>query len=277
MQTQNEVVGFIDGARAELAFALRAAPRALPRVVGVAGPKSSGKSTVVDYLARKHGYGQTALAAPLKALCVATFAPMGLTTREAFGASAAREAPLLGACDPSIRAAVWSAVDGAESLGTAEAFGSFFDAPGAPPNARPRIAREAFAREVGAILSEARQGRRVSVREVLQRIGTDIGRGLWRGVWVHATLEAIARGAFGANVAISDVRFADEARALQSCGGVAWALHRPGTEPPPGSHASEPTASEFAGVADISLPNNGTLADLFANVELALESAHGAN
>lgn len=113
-------------------------------------------------------------------------------------------------------------------------------------------------------------------REIMQRLGTEVGRGICEDVWVRRCrqrIEESARPRFVGGVdlsggerrgtkhwAITDVRFPNEAAMVRDLGGVIVLVRRP-VDPGVGSaHASERFADEV--VPDWTIDNCGTLADL---------------
>jgi hypothetical protein len=104
------------------------------------------------------------------------------------------------------------------------------------------------------------------IRSLLQRCGTDAGRKvLGEDVWVGATLRDLdpARA-----VVVTDVRFPNEARAIQAAGGLVVRITRPGVGPataPDGSvHVSETSMDDFP--VDAVIRNGSTLASLRMSV-----------
>ena len=113
-----------------------------------------------------------------------------------------------------------------------------------------------------------------SPRELLQTLGTEWGRQMVRDdIWVQIALRRVEEHQReGWNVAITDVRFANEAEAILAAGGQVWRVERPGAGlgGEAGWHQSE------AGIPDhlVSqvIRNDGTLADLEATVDAACHS-----
>lgn len=108
-----------------------------------------------------------------------------------------------------------------------------------------------------------------SPRQMLQTLGTEWGRGcVNEQMWVRIAL----RAAEGRSVAISDVRFANEAQAVLDAGGAVWLVRRPqaGLAGPTGQHTSE--AGVPATLISRVLDNSGSLDDLEAAVDAAWHS-----
>lgn len=135
-------------------------------------------------------------------------------------------------------------------------------------------------------------------RRALQLLGTEWGRSLREDLWVWALMANVdkvgqgwsyhrLRGAVDPflgqdaaprGIVVTDVRFADEARAIVARGGrVFWidAMMRlpPAVAP---KHSSEPTKERFAGLLAGTVDNNGTIADLERTALRALTVASGA-
>lgn len=77
---------------------------------------------------------------------------------------------------------------------------------------------------------------RPEVRELLQRLGSEVGRDLIdQNVWVDLTLRNLPDGA---NVVVTDCRFPNEADVVKRLGGEIWRVMRPG-HGPANNHPSE--------------------------------------
>jgi hypothetical protein len=80
------------------------------------------------------------------------------------------------------------------------------------------------------------------VRRLLQRLGTEAGRKvLGENVWVDAALTGWPEDA---KIAVSDVRFPNEAQRIKDMGGVIWRVNRPGVGPA-NSHPSETALDDW--------------------------------
>ena len=118
-------------------------------------------------------------------------------------------------------------------------------------------------------------GTHLSPREALQRIGTEIGRQLWSATWTtlgvqHARAllngiapEAIDHARFRLQpidvVCFSDCRFDNEARAIHDAGGIVIALEGRGAWS--GTHGSERGVA--AGLIDDTIRNTGTITETY--------------
>jgi hypothetical protein len=104
-------------------------------------------------------------------------------------------------------------------------------------------------------------------RYAMQTIGTEWGRDLiGTELWVNVAMEAAwrVRGA-GAEVVIDDCRFLNEAKAVQTEGGIIVEVMRPGVGPQSG-HASENQIPD----PDRLIVNSGTIEDMAKQVAMLL-------
>lgn len=100
-----------------------------------------------------------------------------------------------------------------------------------------------------------RAKRHPEIRELLQRLGTEAGRGvLGEDVWVNALFEKPIKRL----LVISDVRFPNEAKAIKERGGIIIRVIRDGLGPA-NNHPSESAYQKN----DYVIFNNGTKADLY--------------
>lgn len=135
--------------------------------------------------------------------------------------------------------------------------------------------------------SAAQEGR-FSARYALQKLGTEFGRKLYDGVWLdHLMLVAseldghhpydemlgIQWNTYSpdyepAGIYVTDCRFPNEAEYLRARGGKVYWIDADRRVPTPENrHASEPLASDFDGLLDGVIDNNGPLENLRAEVE----------
>lgn len=105
-----------------------------------------------------------------------------------------------------------------------------------------------------------------SIRGLMQRMGTEVGREMFgENIWVDAALKGIAPED---NIVITDVRFPNEADAIQAIGGKLWRIERPGVGPA-NDHPSENALDSYE--FPIKLANEGTLEDLWKKISLELD------
>ncbi len=98
------------------------------------------------------------------------------------------------------------------------------------------------------------------VRELLQRMGTEVGRNLFgENFWVDLLLKKALD--LGTNIVIPDVRFTNEADAIRSWNGEVWRINRPGTEPV-NSHSSETDLDNYPFFSMV-IENSSTPEELF--------------
>lgn len=95
------------------------------------------------------------------------------------------------------------------------------------------------------------------VRELLQRMGTEVGRNLiGENTWVDAVMNKTEDGG---RYVITDVRFPNEASAIKRMGGRLWRIERPGVGPA-NNHASEHALADYP--FDVVIDNAGPLESL---------------
>lgn len=105
------------------------------------------------------------------------------------------------------------------------------------------------------------------IRPLLQKMGTEVGRNLFgEDFWVEA---AISRIPDGSKVVFSDVRFPNEAKAINSLGGEIWRIERAGVGPA-NDHISEHALNDYS--FDRVIKNDADLKDLYYQIE---EIQHG--
>lgn len=105
------------------------------------------------------------------------------------------------------------------------------------------------------------------VRALLQRAGTEAGRKvLGEHVWVEAAMHNLPQYT---DVVFTDVRFPNEAGAIRARNGIVIRVERPSLpEPGPDAHPSETAMDGYD--FDATVVNDGTVADLHAQVMFAL-------
>ena len=103
------------------------------------------------------------------------------------------------------------------------------------------------------------------IRQLLQRMGTEVGRGIYgESFWVDRVLAQIEPGQ---NYVITDVRFPNEVEAVRSVGGVIYRIYREGVGAVNG-HISDTGVDDLE--IDGILLNDGDLADLEQKVLMAV-------
>jgi hypothetical protein len=105
------------------------------------------------------------------------------------------------------------------------------------------------------------------VRELLQRMGTEVGREMfgehfWVDYLMNKALEAKT------DIVISDVRFLNEAQAIRLWNGQVWRVNRPNVGPA-NEHISETGLDEFTDY-DVIITNDSTLEDLHSELATLL-------
>lgn len=114
------------------------------------------------------------------------------------------------------------------------------------------------------------------VRELLQRMGTEVGRNLFgENFWVDLLMKRAID--LGTNIVIPDVRFSNEADAIRSWNGEVWRINRPGSEPV-NSHLSEVELDTYPFFSMV-INNNSTPEELFSELTPIFEeiSVHNGN
>jgi hypothetical protein len=114
-----------------------------------------------------------------------------------------------------------------------------------------------------------------SPRQIMQWWGTEYRRAQDVTWWTKRTNHRIEMASLhGDPLAITDVRFPDEADLIRRHGGSIWQVKRPGLQATEGTHASAVTGNEFA--PDVVIENDGGLDDLRMAVEWALRAGVAA-
>ena len=112
---------------------------------------------------------------------------------------------------------------------------------------------------------------RVTPRHVMQQMGTEVGRTLDQNIWRKSLERRLMRRMETENlvgVAITDVRFPNEAHGIRALGGEIWRVIRPSLGPQTDFHASETGLDGHE--VDREIENDGTLDDLYARVDVLL-------
>lgn len=103
----------------------------------------------------------------------------------------------------------------------------------------------------------------ITPRHMMQTVGTEWGRDMVHGdLWVRALLQRLSGGGI-----ISDVRFANEARAIRERGGIVIQVNRPGAGQGDEHVSEKPLPFDLV---DVFITNDSTREDLAITATLAL-------
>jgi hypothetical protein len=107
------------------------------------------------------------------------------------------------------------------------------------------------------------KGMSPDVRELMQRMGTEVGRDMFgQNFWVDLAINNIPDGS---KVVFADVRFPNEAEAIKALGGEVWRVMRSGVGPA-NDHISEHALNDYHAFDQL-LSNNGSLEELAEKVK----------
>jgi hypothetical protein len=122
-------------------------------------------------------------------------------------------------------------------------------------------------KQVEVIGWEALKDLSPSIRPLLQRMGTEVGRQMFgEDFWVDAAINRIPDGS---KVVFADVRYPNEAKAIKVLGGEVWRIERPGIGPA-NDHESEHALNDYE--FDRVLTNAFDVSSIYAKVQ---EIVHG--
>ena len=105
-----------------------------------------------------------------------------------------------------------------------------------------------------SIKSSTKKKGYMTVREVLQYVGTDMFRGLDPTIWVNACINQIKKEQPELAL-VSDVRFENEVNAIQEEGGYVIGLTRSPFKKPKTDHVSETAPAQCLDICDIVIDN----------------------
>jgi len=278
------------------------------RIIGLLGNAGVGKDTIAEMLAPVHfvdldGWRdiraskkpalreravQIALADPLKETCKRIY---DFTLEQLWGPSEKRNAP------DKRYPRTWLDHVRRSRNGSED---QFFPAPYDVPPAQRTPPEKILCSRCGEDISAETCSDCLTPREALQQLGTEWGRRMWPDTWIAFGLrrarrlleeERIAQPAhaltFKPNyviercslVAISDIRFVNEVKAIRALGGEVWKVVRPSLDTSGNmyTHASESeqqkAAAEIDELITQTVVNDGTVTDLQAKVESTLGRA----
>ena len=113
----------------------------------------------------------------------------------------------------------------------------------------------------------------LSPRQILQRLGTEVGRQIHPETWTRYVERQINTYSYDGWI-ITDVRFPNEVALIDKLGGEVWWIEREGAGSQSGAgHSSETLAARMADDLDRRIDNSGTLMDLRQAVALTLNEA----
>jgi dephospho-CoA kinase len=103
-------------------------------------------------------------------------------------------------------------------------------------------------------------------RELLQRLGTEVGREMFGDdFWVN---QGLLRAREHKNVVFADTRYRNEANAIVKSGGQIWRINKPGSKPV-NNHPSEVDLDEY--VPDWIIPNYMGIKELHQIIDNIME------
>lgn len=242
-------------------------PSSIPhlQMIGLAGRKGAGKNTVAQFL-RGYGFVEIALADPIKRFCTQVF---DVSRAECWAPSERKDRTVVTHVAESLR----------DHRNVASAIQHVF--PFAPATVGLRLEQ---------VLAPwtAEGAPPPTLRTLMQKIGTEWGKGLDPYVWIrilHETCARLAQGGVEYNpfvglipdpptfnptpaaspdhplrVVVSDIRFpSDEGASLRLWGAEVWWLDCTGRIPEPAQteHSSEPRTQDFEFVRTAVLDRNG--------------------
>jgi len=110
-----------------------------------------------------------------------------------------------------------------------------------------------------------------TTRHLMQTLGTDWGRRMVHSdLWVNRWRQLVDASP-SKLITVDDVRFPNEAAAVQAVGGTLWRVYRPGLTV--SQHASERQQAQIA--EDVLINNATTIADMLRSVDVTLASNPG--
>lgn len=235
-----------------------------PIILGLAGRKKSGKTTVGEYLYQHWGFQLMAFAAPLKAKVWTLFQ---VSTNVLHGHPDLRDRTEVPLRSQSFYESVLRRADHhlSADLSTPLPVDDF---------------KTALAAWRNRMLLE---GRDPTVRETLQWFGTDWAQPHDQLVWTTPTIQQalaelqtspVHKAWTGRPVAITDVRFVHEAKAIIAAGGKVWWMEPEDRLPPKQTsqdhHSSEPDRERFKGMISFDVRTSEPITETPDRVKAAL-------
>lgn len=210
-------------------------------MIAFCGLAGSGKDTACDHLVKHHGFKKTSFAAPLKQMVKIAF---GFTDEQLYGPSPKREEqdkcyPFSGVC---------VACGGNCRLVTGDVY---------------------VGDHYSCTLCFRGYPKYINARIALQTLGTEWGRRLNEDVWARAGVNHMLNNE-GDRWCLSDLRFANELKAVKEAGGVVVRLTRGEVQH---SHPSEIelTHIPLSHFDHVITNNNSELEQLFADLDKVVQ------
>jgi hypothetical protein len=244
-------------------------------IIGIAGKAGSGKDLVAEYLVDAHEFTRVALADPMKRFVRCT---MGVHERNLWGPSLQRSAMVAPSRD-SLHAVIDEApIFTASLLSTSR------------PEVQARAANALVLWYLREVYAAVRQGDAVSLRHVLQTLGTEWGReSVHPEIWLeyhHQTVLALCKASYDPadgvipaspeqiDVVVPDIRFRNEVDWFAEDGAVLY-IERPDRDrdslaPDETAHVSEQLDASYEGISHV-IVNDGTEDDLRRKVWTLLD------
>lgn len=223
-------------------------------IIGLCGKANAGKDTAGDYLMSEHAFKRTAFAQKLKLFCHHVF---GLTLDQ-MSAFVLKEAPL-----PRDHVLPFTTIRQMHAIAVtawADVFDMTFNE-WSPLGSRHREPMERYPFKSPeqvlvdlstrlALVFETKASAAgmefvpyilsLSPRQIMQWVGTEVGRSVYQDIWVETTIGKIKRWvAEGHSVVVTDLRFQNEAEALQRAGAALVRVVRDDVTTKEAGHASE--------------------------------------
>lgn len=108
----------------------------------------------------------------------------------------------------------------------------------------------------------------ITVRELLQKLGTCIREGVDEDFWIKCLF---ARVDGWENIIIADVRYPNEAQAIKNQNGIVIRINRDGAGA--GTHHSETSLDDYEDF-DLIIDNNGTYEELYNKLKTIIRNFH---
>lgn len=108
----------------------------------------------------------------------------------------------------------------------------------------------------------------ITVRELLQKLGTCIREGIDEDFWIKCLF---ARVDGFQDIIVADVRYPNELQAIKNQGGVVIRINREGAGA--GDHHSETSLDDYDGF-DLVIDNNGTYEELYNKLKVLIKHFH---